>query len=315
VAQTDGYALIGGQILGGDVATVVVRDGLIVQVGGEVPGGIELRDVTGSCVGAGFIDSHVHLTYRPEAAAMREGGVVAAVDLAAPLHSLASSSSELALYAAGPMITAVGGYPTQSWGSAGYGLEVSGADMASQAVATLADGGAKLIKVSVTGPPSLTEAELLAVVEAAHGRTLKVVAHALGAGEVALAASVGVDALAHTPTAELSDETVAAWSNGAVISTLGAFGGLPTAVDNLRRLREAGATVLYGTDFGNSPTAGIDERELGLMADSGMDPASIRLAATEVPAAYWGFTEFGAVAVGKRGELWIGDCDCLWCDS
>ena len=47
----------------------------------------------------------------------------------------------------------------------------------------------------------------------------------------------------------------------AVVSTLAAFGGSPAAVDNLRRLHAAGATVLYGTDLGNTRDAGPSAEE------------------------------------------------------
>src|ERR1700760_3589849 len=63
--------------------------------------------------------------------------------------------------------------------------------------------------------------------------------------------------------------TVAAGRGRAVISTLAAFGGSPAAVDNLRRLRAAGATVLYGTDLGNLDVAGPSEPEIALPARAG----------------------------------------------
>ena len=84
-------------------------------------------------------------------------------------------------------------------------------------------------------------------------------------------------------------------------------------VDNLARLRTAGATVLYGTDFGNTRTAGIDETELALLANAGLSADDLRIAATRAPAEFWGFDELGRVDVGKRAALWVGDCSCLFC--
>ena len=72
-----------------------------------------------------------------------------------------------------------------------------------------------------------------------------------------------------------------------MVSTLGAFGGTPTAVDNLRRLRAAGATVLYGTDLGNTRDAGPSSDEIALLRDAGLDDAAITASMTTVPLAYW----------------------------
>ncbi|MBA3455912.1 MAG: hypothetical protein H0T42_22635 [Deltaproteobacteria bacterium] len=72
-----------------------------------------------------------------------------------------------------------------------------------------------------------------------------------------------------------------------MISTLAAFGGSPVAVDNLRRLRAAGATVLYGTDLGNTRDTGPSGDEVSLLRDAGLDDAAITAAMTTVPLAYW----------------------------
>jgi imidazolonepropionase-like amidohydrolase len=125
-------------------------------------------------------------------------------------------------------------------------------------------------------------------VAAAHERKLKLAVHALSDGSAAAAARAGADLLAHTPVEPLSDATVALWRGRAVISTLAAFGGSATAVDNLRKLRAAGATVLYGTDLGNARVAGPNPEEVALLRKAGLDDAAIAGAMTTVPAAYWG---------------------------
>ena len=307
-------AILGAELLGHGRTTIVHSAGTITQVGGAVPGGVALDDQSGQCLAPAFIDSHVHLAFRPEADEMRAGGVVGVVDLAAPVGWLATRPEGLHVKAAGPMITALQGYPTQSWGADGYGEPVSGAEQAAAATSALIASGADLIKVPLTDAPTLTDEELAAVVDTAHQAGKKVVAHALSEEAAARAAAAGVDALAHTPTEALSDATVQAWADKAVISTLRAFGGSATTIDNLRRLHEAGATVLYGTDFGNTLTAGIDEAELQLLREAGLGAREVRLSATEVPADFWGFDAIGRVAEGNQASFWIGSCDCLWCD-
>jgi imidazolonepropionase-like amidohydrolase len=118
---------------------------------------------------------------------------------------------------------------------------------------------------------------------------MKVAVHALSAASAELAGRSGADILAHTPLEPLPASTVQLWGHRAVITTLAAFGGSRAAIDNLRALRAAGATVLYGTDLGNLHDAGPSAREMALMKQAGMDDAAVADAMTTVPLRYWGF--------------------------
>lgn len=309
--------LQGATLPGRGPVDVLVQDGLILAVhpGGHAWDAIpsNVQDLSGKCITPGFVDSHVHLTYRPEDAAMMAGGIAGVVDLGAPLASLGTLTPGLERISSGPMVTAFGGYPTQSWGKDGYGVEVLGPRDAIGAVDRLADAGARLIKVPFARGPVLTKAELEAVVTRAHARGLKVVAHALTEESARRAGEAGCDVLAHTPNEPLTPETIELWKGRAVISTLKAFGSSPAAIDNLKRLRAAGATVLYGTDFGNSTTPGIDPAEIALLQQAGLSAAEILAAGTTTPTAYWGFTTTGAIEAGRSATVWIGDCSCAWC--
>lgn len=304
------YTLTGVVLPGGEATRIAVVDGRIAAVGPEASGG-PVVDLGGVVVHPAFIDSHVHLAFRPEAEAMAAGGIAAAVDLAAPLSFLADPPTQPRILNAGPMVTAVGGYPTRSWGAGGYGIECADRDEALAAVDTLVEAGADLIKVPLHGEPELSDATLSAVVTRAHDRGLKVAAHALSSDGALRAAAADVDVLAHTPVQTLSDEAVQAWSGRAVISTLRAFGGSDAAVENLRRLRAAGATVLYGTDFGNTRTAGIDGDELSLLASAGLDAAAISASGTEHAAAFWSLEDLGGLAPGKAASFLFLDADPL----
>lgn len=304
------FVLRGGALPGGVAADVAVRDGRIVAVGEvEVSDADEVVDVSGSFVAPAFIDSHVHLAYWEVAEELAAGGVAAALDLAAPLPFLAARPEPLRVLAAGPMITAVGGYPTQSWGAGGYGLEVTDAEAAA-AVDTLVDAGADVIKVPLQGSAVLSDEALASVVARAHQRERKVAVHALTDEAARAAGTAGADVLAHTPVVALAPETLALWTDRAVISTLRAFGGSDDAVNNLTLLRTGGATVLYGTDLGNTRTAGIDPQEIALLQEAGLDGAAILRAGTATPAAYWGLeADLGAVAVGRKASLLVLDAD------
>ncbi len=308
----DGVLLRGATILGdgpcgGLVCDVWVSEGKVQALGppgtvGEV--GLSELDLSGRWLVPAFIDSHVHLAYLPEAKAMLDGGIAGAVDLAAPVSALAADPGALRLLNAGPMVTAVGGYPTQSWGRNGYGLEVADALEATAAVTTLAEAGARVIKSPVDGSGGLDDAQLAAIAEAAHQHNLKLAVHALGTEDSLRAARAGADVLAHTPTVGLTAATTEAWAPRAVITTLAAFGGGATTVANLAALHAQGATVLYGTDFGNTRSPGISGDELRLMGDAGMSPDGIIASGTSTPASFWGMDELGSISVGKAAS-WL----------
>jgi len=234
------------------------------------------------------IDSHVHLAFWPVADELAAAGVVAAVDLGAPFEG-GATAGPLRLVEATPLLTRPGGYPMNEWDPGGFGLGCDEAACVEAVIARAATRGRRVVKLAL-GPDGLDATLVPVAVAAAHRRGMKVAAHAMSELEVRLAADSGVDVLAHTPLGQVSDETVAAWGRDqrAVISTLAAFGGKPLAVENLRRLRAAGATVLYGTDLGNSRVAAVDPEELRLLAAAGLDGAAVVAAMTTVPAAYWG---------------------------
>ena len=253
-----------------------------------------------------IIDSHVHLSYWPVATELAASGVEAVVDLAAPEATLDHTSGALHVLAAGPMLTHPDGYPLDGWGHDRYGISCSDAATVTATIDRLVRNGAQVIKLALDDDglaPSLVET----AVTAAHAHHRKVAAHALSDAAAALAGRAGVDILAHTPIEPLTDATVALWRNRAVISTLAAFGGRPSAIDNLRRLRAAGATVLYGTDLGNTRVAGPNPSELTLLRRAGLDDAAITAAMTTTPTAYWNLPF--ALTAGAEATFLLLDAD------
>jgi imidazolonepropionase-like amidohydrolase len=266
--------------------------------------------VSGRFLAPAFIDSHVHLAYLPMIPEMVAGGVVAAVDLAAPEEFIAEDHAPIRLLASGPMVTAPGGYPLDSWGANGFGLACADAESCGDAVDHLKAIGVALIKVPLTDPPELDDATVLAIVDRAHALGLKVAVHALSENAAHRGAVAGADVLAHMPVEALTEETLATWANRTVVTTLAAFGG-DAALANARALHESGGTVLYGTDFGNTTTPGIDLAEIEALVAAGFDGAAIVDMATRAPAAFWGFDDLGSIAVGKSASLLLLDDDPL----
>ncbi|MEZ4316810.1 MAG: amidohydrolase family protein [Myxococcota bacterium] len=307
-AQPEGpVVLSGATVVGRGRADVRIEGDRIVAVGDVDRTGATVLDHTGRFVVPAFVDAHVHLAYLDEPEAMADGGVAAFVDWASPIGWLDRPPADLQRVASGPMITAEGGYPTRSWGRDGYGAECSDTPTCLAAVDANLARGATVVKLPITTGPQLPEPVLAAIVAHAHERGAKVGTHALTDGEAALAGRLGIDVLVHTPTAPLTDSTIALWSGRTVISTLDAFGGSASAVENLRKLREGGVTVVYGTDFGNSRTAGVQRDELEALTSAGLDGAAILAAGTSVPAGLFGF-DLG-IEPGGPGSLLVLDAD------
>jgi imidazolonepropionase-like amidohydrolase len=277
--------------------------GVVTSVGSPHPvaDDVEVVEVSGFLMPA-VADRHVHIELSdPMAVLLR--GVTAVRDLAWPaerIFPLADASetpsfSGPLIRAAGPMLTAPGGYPTADrWAPPGTGRELRGPEDAEAAVRDLSARGAAAIKVSLNAEagPTPTDAELAAVADAARAAGVPVTAHAQGAGQVERALGAGFDELAHTPwTHRLSDDVLAtAAQRLRIVSTLDicSFGRdtpeIRTALDNLRRFHTAGGTVIYGTDLGNGPIPpGIHTRELMLMVEAGMEFEEVLEAAVRAP--------------------------------
>jgi imidazolonepropionase-like amidohydrolase len=265
-------------------------------------------DLSGYFVVPAFIDSHVHLSYYDVAASLPAGGISAAADFAAPLARLAVSYP-LPVVQAGPMLTPPAGYPLESWGSAGYGLEVSSPEAAAAAVDQLLDAGASFIKAPLMGELGVDDATLAALVERAHERGAKVAVHATSLVEATRAIESGIDILGHTPTELLGEEVLDEFGERAVVSTLDAFGLGADTLQNLRALADRGALVLYGTDLGNTRDPRIQPAEIAALSQAGFSGAEIVRAGTASAAEFWGFNELGRLEPGRRASFLVLDAD------
>ncbi len=242
----------------------------------------------------GVVDHHVHIRLSDPAAVLA-GGVTSVRDLGwAPDEifplcdiSQATDFDGPAVGAVGPFITAVGGYPSQAgWCPPGGWIEVQGPEEAAAVVDRIATMDPVAIKVALNGDagPTLSDAELVQVCDAAHAHDLRVTAHVQGEGQAERALGSGVDEFAHAPwTERLSDELVSAIARRlTIVSTLDiqSYGRrtaqLDVALDNLGRFARAGGRVRYGTDLGNGPIPpGVHIREAALLASTGLTPEAV----------------------------------------
>lgn len=281
----------------------VVCDGGLISAAGPA---VEIKRAEREIEIDGFLmpaaaDRHVHIELSDPVAVLR-GGVTAVRDLAWPADRIfnLADASELVTFngplirAAGPMLTAPGGYPTRdSWAPPGTGREVEGPQEAAATVRELVAAGATAIKVSlnIEDGPTPGDAELMAICDEAASANIPVTAHAQGAGQVERALGAGVEELAHTPWIRLSDDVITtAAKRMRWVSTLDilSFGRdtpqIRAALDNLRRFHDAGGSIGYGTDLGNGAVPpGIHTRELLWMRDAGLTNDEVLSALTRSP--------------------------------
>ena len=316
-----GRGLLGRELTAVENVVVVFRDGLIEAAGPEasIPDDAEVIDARGMTVLPGFIDAHVHIGFF-EPAEIAAGGVTTVRDLAWPPASIwplveASRRPDWngpSIVAAGPMLTAPGGYPTRAaWAPSGTGREIRDADDARRAVDEVASQGATIVKIALAPPvgPVLDEATLAVIVDAAHGHGLRVTGHIDGLEELRKALRAGVDELAHMLMSDehIPDETIAEMVRRVtVVPTLAirTGPGREIAIENVRRFVAAGGRVVYGTDLGNEgPIPGIDPTEIGAMTAAGMSPIQVIASATVDSADRLGLDSIGAIAPGLRADL------------
>ncbi|HYN35615.1 MAG TPA: amidohydrolase family protein [Actinomycetota bacterium] len=319
-----GKALVGRDLQPVEDAVIVVEGSTISAIGrtGEVeiaPGASRI-DAGEYLVLPGFIDAHVHVGFFSPAEIL-EGGVTTVRDLAWPpdiifplaRESKSSSFDGPRILAAGPMLTALGGYPMKAgWAPSGTGVEVATPAEGRIAARAAAGTGAAVIKIALNPAvgPVLDKPTLTAIVEAAHEGDLKVTGHIAGGNELNKALDSGVDELAHMLMSfeRIPDETLERMvqQNVAVVPTLSCRFGADRdiAVENLARFVKAGGKVVYGTDLGNEgPRPGIDPLEVGAMAAAGMSSRQIISSATVDSAPWLGLENTGVLEPGADADI------------
>jgi imidazolonepropionase-like amidohydrolase len=275
----------------------------------------------------GFIDLHGHplLGQVPPEKILRHG-ITTIRDTGGPLVAPSGGDGRLRVLAAGPILTAPGGYPIPVFGP-GVGLEVPDVQAARPAVGRLVAGGAALIKIAVEpggspgapwsghqlgSPPPwpIPSVEVVrAIVEAAHAHGRIVAVHLSGPEGARLALDAGVDEWAHVPCDPISHDLAAraAAAGVRVVSALDTQSHCTGVAGNASQLVEAGIRLLYGTDMGHLDVPwGINAQELQLMLHAGhgaLTPPEVLSAATARAGEHLGLAPLGRLVEDAPADL------------
>lgn len=88
---------------------------------------------------------------------------------------------------------------------------------------------------------------------------------------------------------------------------------LPTAMDNLKTLNDAGVHIVFGTDSG-VPTRFLgyfEHVEMSMMAEAGLKPMEIIMSASKNAAEYLGLKDLGTLTSGHWADFIVLDADPL----
>ena len=290
----------------------------------------------GGYVIPGLIDSHVHVAGPESLIALARHGITTALDMGNPMsvvNELRGMPGGADLRAAGPVATAPTSVHATRMHAPPENL-VATPEGAVVWIASRVGERADYIKV-VIDLPGFEQETVDAIVTAAHGHGLAVVAHASRSDAVAMAQRAGVDILTHAPLDRPIDDAQAAAlvSEGAIIiPTLTMMKGLverlraagapgpayEPAQESVTTLKAAGMPILAGTDANAtggapySPAFGESlHDELALLVAAGLSPAEALDAATSVPADQFRLADRGRVAEGLRADLVLLGADPL----
>ena len=300
----------------------------------------------------GLIDCHVHLATIANLEHATQWGITTMLDMGSPSMALTDSLRHrhgLAdIRGAGNVACAPGGMPITSMGYPASSAVTGPAD-ASRFVSERIAEGADYIKVIVEDPDVkgsvvLDVATIAALVEAAHQRGLKVIAHVTTVAAFKHAANAGIDVLTHAPVdADIDDTLAHAFAERGVVSvpTLIAMRtviGIPELTERRRAngldvdyvhsratvsaFHRVGVLIMAGTDAFQGATPSTNVRlqhgevfgeslheELGLLVEAGLTPAEALRSATVIPADYFGFTDRGVIEAGRRADLLLVEGD------
>jgi imidazolonepropionase-like amidohydrolase len=317
---------------------VVIRDGKIAEIhpasrAGEVVYKDRFILPRNAILIPGLIDTHVHLAWdgaQNEDAArltllagfttVRNPGASGNADVV-----LRNAIEEGRVYGPRMLIARTGiGSPGGVCAATFREAGVATPDEARQRVRKLIGEGADFIKICTGGgvvgrPADATATEMSqetidAIVDEAHRAGRRVAAHAQGADAIRAAVNAGADSIEHGGLIDDDTARLMASKRVPLVPTLARLQNAKIREDTLarvRRARELGVPIVFGTDGGVLPH-GENAREFASLLAIGMTPLEAIRAATIDAARLLGWEQrVGSIEPGFEADLVIVSSDVL----
>ena len=316
--------------------TVCFEDGYITE---NKQADVEI-DGEGQTLLPGYIDAHIHLNDIDNLKKAVRCGITTMMDMQPTSVELVDSLREL------PGLTSVTTCASVAVGPGGLlpkvviirDEDVIHSDDPTEGISfvdRMVAKGAEYTKVILELPPAtekmLTVEQVRPIAQHSHEKGTLVFVHTTTEPAWRTALEAGCDVMNHLPRrAVLPDDIVEAVSDGKhyVIPTLimmkglidqkpdGSNGNFQFCLDSLRKLHEAGAIIIAGSDANltnksNNVVHGESFlTELELMTEAGMSPVEVLKSMGETPSKYFPFlADRGVIAPGKRADLVLVEGD------
>jgi imidazolonepropionase-like amidohydrolase len=342
--------------------SLLIENGRIAAIGPRDaidPGGAEILDGGGATIVPAFVDAHSHLTMpggshwiergsdppeqlrevaRQNAARLVQAGILWARDVGAPAGPDGRALSlelrtELRDRPGAPYIRAAGTWIAKE-GYLPMTVPVAdGVGLRSAALAQL-DAGADFVKIMLDPPGRgdrcpFTVDDVRLAVEAVHGRSRRITAHATILDGARVGAEAGVDSIEHGMEVDDAVAATMARNNVALVSTLSVLASWRTferttridrfvgeegkrrlaarregAVAAIRAAQRAGVRIAAGSDFGGgSVRAGHLAWEVELLVEAGVSPQEALAAVTWRGGELLGIAHAGRLQQGDPADL------------
>lgn len=270
----------------------------------------QIIDGQGKFLMPGLIDAHTHPISRKNADALLKNGVTTTCAISAPdeLKNLPDSTRMFSTH------------------SLATGSVTDGRSYVQREIQC----GAEYIKIVVEDKPrmaknTISQETMNEIADEAHKNNLLLATHAVSVATMQMAIKAGTDIYIHVPLeAEISEKMAQqiAQSGACCVPTLVMMKGFADsilygyrkrdyehAVNNVRKLHEAGVPILAGTDANNVfflPTVKFGSymhKEMELLAEAGLSSEEILQAATVNVASGYHMDKVGEISAGKYADF------------
>ncbi|KZW01536.1 hypothetical protein EXIGLDRAFT_692316 [Exidia glandulosa HHB12029] len=320
---------------------VAFENGRFVSVADFDSSAPTIIDGTGRTLLPGLIESHSHPETPEHLQAFAQNGVTTVMSLACSTYAACTALTNLGpgfpdVHYAGNGVDIPGNQHEQLPGPHPLNETITEPEQAAGWVQAQVDKGASFIKMTAeraSVSPTLSDAALTAVVQAATSHRLLSNCHAADFNASRQALDAGVNIVHHSPTDVAYDDVLLAkFHTPPTFNPLALRSrvSVPTltimrvmaatmpnqsfvpAQDSVKALHEAGIPILVGTDANPilGPTFGPSmHEELANLVEVGFTPAEALQSATLLPARHWMLRDRGVVAPGMRADLFLVNGD------